>query len=466
MKIYENGLDSFKKALIKLNQIDKSDKKEYEYTLKDIVINFHHSLETLFKYLVSLKSEFFIYEDISDIVEVRAKQLIGLQTKKEKQETIKFMDSLNRLIVFYNIEFEKEEYTRIEMLNKLRNHITHNEYDFDENEVEHLIALILPIIFKIFKKHIIVFEQFAKDNDIYSNVDSIMFETDVWVLEMSFRLKEQIDIAKERVNEYVVDPQKIRQLYDSRNTKYIYSSCPNCMKDFFVARGNVIEHGEETTKFGFCEYCGFESEKTMAKFIYLFTKSFDKGLNSIASYSKLKALESLFVSSEISKRTSEEIEMLKTLYQSKKTNINKEIKSLVEFQLETIAGTYSQYYFEDNISGDCGYGQRLLSKDDLSKSIDLEDGFEKYLDNDCCKLHDEVKELKKIEENYNFISNNKFGEVKETLLTQYVSSHDIIYPDPNWDNEDVLGEFIMYVEYTYDALIDKYEERMDELEGA
>lgn len=47
MNRFENGFDSFKKAILML---DKSN--EDEYALKDINISFHHSIEVLFRHVL------------------------------------------------------------------------------------------------------------------------------------------------------------------------------------------------------------------------------------------------------------------------------------------------------------------------------------------------------------------------------------------------------------------------------
>ena len=56
MNIFENGMDSLQKALKKLNNIEKVDKEKVEFELKDIIINLHHSIETLVKYLIRKKT--------------------------------------------------------------------------------------------------------------------------------------------------------------------------------------------------------------------------------------------------------------------------------------------------------------------------------------------------------------------------------------------------------------------------
>lgn len=44
MKLRDNGLDSFKKAIKKLQQINNISPGDYEYEIKDIIISLHHSI--------------------------------------------------------------------------------------------------------------------------------------------------------------------------------------------------------------------------------------------------------------------------------------------------------------------------------------------------------------------------------------------------------------------------------------
>lgn len=85
MRLIDNGLHSMQRALETLFKLDDWHRtKEIEYELKDIIINFHHALETLFKLLIEQKSEYLIYEKLKDHFEDIAKKKI-----KKVEESIK-----------------------------------------------------------------------------------------------------------------------------------------------------------------------------------------------------------------------------------------------------------------------------------------------------------------------------------------------------------------------------------------
>ncbi len=83
MKLVYNGLDSFKRALLKVFNIENEEEQEVEFVLKEIILNFHHSLETLFKHLVQEKNEYLIYENQKEIFEDEAGFKNKNRTKKQ-----------------------------------------------------------------------------------------------------------------------------------------------------------------------------------------------------------------------------------------------------------------------------------------------------------------------------------------------------------------------------------------------
>lgn len=52
MKLIDNGFDSFRKSMILLKDIEKTPDPDHEFLIKDIILNLHHSIETLFKYII------------------------------------------------------------------------------------------------------------------------------------------------------------------------------------------------------------------------------------------------------------------------------------------------------------------------------------------------------------------------------------------------------------------------------
>ncbi|WGX76512.1 hypothetical protein QJS64_04975 [Paraclostridium bifermentans] len=67
MNLVDNGLHSFKKVIKSLSELDTyRNTDEYEFEIKEIIISLHHSIETLFKYIIKSESECLIYDKIED----------------------------------------------------------------------------------------------------------------------------------------------------------------------------------------------------------------------------------------------------------------------------------------------------------------------------------------------------------------------------------------------------------------
>ena len=129
MNLFENGKDLLKKTIKKLDNLHKGfDSLEYECRLKDIIINLHHSIETMFKYMIKEKDEFLLYSNCNDIFKGRVLSKFNTP-KKEEIKTIQFLDAVDRVIVLCNIDIVKEDYNKFKTLNEIRNSLTHYERD-------------------------------------------------------------------------------------------------------------------------------------------------------------------------------------------------------------------------------------------------------------------------------------------------------------------------------------------------
>ena len=92
-----------KKTIKKLDNLHKGfDSLEYECRLKDIIINLHHSIETMFKYMIKEKDEFLLYSNCNDIFKGR---------------------------VLSKFNTPKKDYNKFKTLNEIRNSLTHYERD-------------------------------------------------------------------------------------------------------------------------------------------------------------------------------------------------------------------------------------------------------------------------------------------------------------------------------------------------
>lgn len=100
MKLRDNGLDSFKKAIKKLQQINNISPGDYEYEIKDIIISLHHSIETLFKHMIQEQNSLLIYEDIPGYCKA-----VNEGRPTAKIETIKFLGAVQMLITIHSQTF-------------------------------------------------------------------------------------------------------------------------------------------------------------------------------------------------------------------------------------------------------------------------------------------------------------------------------------------------------------------------
>lgn len=149
MKLLDNGLDSLSKCINNLKHaatMDISDSK-YEFTIKEIIISLHHSIETLFKYLIYQKDPFLIFDDLKKYFKNELEKQWNNNIRNTSLNTIQFLDAVNCVLSIYNIKIEKTVYTKIEKLNQDRNALTHYTYSFNDREPENYIALLLPDLF-------------------------------------------------------------------------------------------------------------------------------------------------------------------------------------------------------------------------------------------------------------------------------------------------------------------------------
>lgn len=153
MNRFENGFDSFKKSIMCLtkNSIDEVD-------LKEVIINFHHSVEVLFKHILFNKHSLFIYNDIDKVFELNFNMKLKTKASKEEKNiepfTITFDEAIKRVIVICEETMDKYTYNRLKRLNKFRNSLTHDELDLIKEEVNQLIISVFPTIIMILQKHL------------------------------------------------------------------------------------------------------------------------------------------------------------------------------------------------------------------------------------------------------------------------------------------------------------------------
>ncbi|MDF2545789.1 MAG: hypothetical protein K0R93_687 [Anaerosolibacter sp.] len=182
MNCIDNGMHSFKKSLNKLFELDRVKDDDLEFYLKDIILDLHHSLEILCKYLVEKKSKYFVYEDIFKAFEKELNIKLNNNKNNNELQTIKFIDAINRVLILYNQDIDEHTYGMFKELNKWRNALSHYEVTIKRIEVEFLISSVLPIIINIFSKNISEFNDFVKISEVQNNIENIYHKRNVWRL--------------------------------------------------------------------------------------------------------------------------------------------------------------------------------------------------------------------------------------------------------------------------------------------
>ena len=151
MNRFENGFDSYQKAILELKK-----RSENEFKLKAVVINFHHAIEVLFKHILYSKSKLLIYMDMNNWTNVAFDRKIGTKNnqKENTDYTISFDETVKRVIVVYDEQIDQYTYNSFLNLNKLRNALTHDELELKTESVEQIVVTLTPIVTAILQKHL------------------------------------------------------------------------------------------------------------------------------------------------------------------------------------------------------------------------------------------------------------------------------------------------------------------------
>ncbi len=156
MNRFENGFDSYQKAIVELEK-----RSENEFKLKAVIINFHHAIEVLFKHILYSKSKYLIYKDMNNWVNAALDRKIGKRnSKKENADyTISFDETVKRVIVVYDEQIDQYTYNGFLNLNKLRNALTHDEVELKTESVEQIVVTLTPIVTAILQKYLTEIEK-------------------------------------------------------------------------------------------------------------------------------------------------------------------------------------------------------------------------------------------------------------------------------------------------------------------
>lgn len=151
MNRFENGFDSFKKAIRGLENRNVD-----EYALKDIIINFHHSIEVLFKHILYSKDKCLIYENIDNWINNCFEKKIKMNgdNVSNTDYTINFDSTLKRVIVIFEVSINIYTYEGFRQLCKLRNSLIHDEVKLNIDEVEQIFVSLITIVTDILRSYL------------------------------------------------------------------------------------------------------------------------------------------------------------------------------------------------------------------------------------------------------------------------------------------------------------------------
>ncbi|WP_144596618.1 hypothetical protein [Bacillus cereus] len=363
MKLVDNGLDSFKKSIIILRELHDISPTEYESKLKELILSFQHSLETLFKYMVSEKHPFLIYEELTKV----CKHYVLKDFKPQKEielHTIKYMEAVNMAIIFYELQLNEYEYNCFDFINKYRNQVTHHEFHFEKGEVEHLISKLLPVTYKIFKEHIDEFQQFIEVNHLQSNLNNIEVQYKAWKFVRSLEFYQKVCQSSEKFRLLEANGrdkgQKINALnqHKREHTKFFYEDCPlcGCSETSFIKRGVIIHNAEEKAYYGNCLYCEVEISREDAQYIY----------QNMGSYAEFRDNSTELISNIITDILNPEhnlfellnktdITLINDTYLKNATLINEEVRASLICQMDEYIEQYKSNYIANKEFDYAGY---------------------------------------------------------------------------------------------------------------
>lgn len=179
--ILENGADSLKKAKESIENYENVIEEYATHHMKDAVIYLHHSIEILLKYLLTLESEYLIFEDLKKLAyakkELMEKQKEASQQthnfivhrkpksytsvfdvpKGKKLKTIGLEEAKLRVQYLSGIDIHKDFEQGIEKVQVYRNQITHHTININSEEKNDLISnlkILHETTLKFFEKNI------------------------------------------------------------------------------------------------------------------------------------------------------------------------------------------------------------------------------------------------------------------------------------------------------------------------
>ncbi len=273
MDVLENGLHSFKKAVTLLNTVESIESSDYEFIIKDIILSLHHSIETLFKYIVKNINEVLIYDDITGYCKNFLKENSKGTIRDNK--TITFMDVVYRYYGLRKKHVNQSIINSFVNINEYRNALIHYEISFKDKEIEHLTANLLSELYSIYSKELEGFEEYCIKQNIDTDINIIKERYLEWYISILDNLCVKVYKSMERIKQLEEKPQEISEVFKSikspnrvNNEKYIsLVICPICEKETFYKKGVLVIGAKEHGYYGECKFCGINLTKEEAKLL-------------------------------------------------------------------------------------------------------------------------------------------------------------------------------------------------------
>jgi len=262
MNRFENGFDSYKKAVFKVEN-----RNENEFELKAIIIDFHHAIEVLFKHILYSKEKYLIYKNMNDWINVGFDRKLGNKTNQNRNSeyTITFDEAVRRVMVICDEQIDQYAYIGFLNLSKLRNLLTHDEVELDKHTVEQIIVNLSPIVISVMQKHLAEgekkqFDDFIESDEYRKIMQQLIGYNLEWrIVTISNLLKlyadkdygsltgieiRHLELILSTLNVTVYDEELLCNIDDEYYVTYV-SYLKQSICDILILRFNEIEQNED-----------------------------------------------------------------------------------------------------------------------------------------------------------------------------------------------------------------------------
>lgn len=452
MNILDNGLDSLRKSVTLAKDLASSrGTDQYEFILKDIIIGLHHSTEVLFKYLIQKKNEYLIYQDLKSYFDNHVSIHVLGHKKKPKNNTIEFIDAINRVVALYDFKIEVNDYNKLKYLNDIRNSITHYEYEFKQDITEHLAAMLFPLLFKLYGKLIPSFNSFAELNGMYSDM-KVVIDADIsWNMSQLLQLHTNINNAKAEIKRLEVNPDEIKSIFESKASEIEYLECPCCKKNTFKVTGNILIDSENTINVGSCDYCKYEVNNQLAQFLHVNYN----GVFSLENWIRMELtsiLRQFYLTSNIEQVFDGEIESLKQLESQYTEIFESRSRTIVGYFVSDMFSKLLKMDFEKNYYFENDTMENLIDNNESKLYFDLDSLMDQYDDDDL--FIESLTELKIIIENYGKLTGHSIQDSFDKLISiDFVEAYENgMYM--SWSGQQIDSEITLRVDISKSELWD------------